>query len=108
METPSGKIELACAQPELNRPGLQHVYLAAGRLTAIINNERPAEDATPTISFDAELLYRLAQAIGAKPNMGNGQKSRIVRLWLNGPEKAIWVETTEGREAFGLLMPTRS
>jgi hypothetical protein len=73
----------------------------------LIRNSKPEPDAACTISLDAELLYRLARAIGANRSHDN-PKGLIVRLWIADKERAIYIDGGVSNEGFGLLMPYRS
>lgn len=53
-----------------------------------------------TIALNAELLYKLAQAIQ--------EESMIVHLHCGGPEDVIVVKPSSAKDSIGLLMPCRS
>lgn len=54
------------------------------------------DNAETTVSFNAKMLYELAQALG----------SNIVKISINGPFQPIGVKAQYG-ESYGLLMPVR-
>lgn len=56
-------------------------------------------DREPEITFNAELLFKLAQAISAN-------KTKIVSLWIENKESPIIVKASDGI-GVGVLMPCR-
>lgn len=62
----------------------------------------PKYDLPVTISFNAELLYRLAKAMTATGD------NLIVSLTVKDRESSILVKAGANPEAIGVLMPTRS
>lgn len=64
---------------------------------------KPKFEGKATISFDAALLMRLAQALDGEAS----NKKAIVQLWINGESNAIGVKVSNCPEAWGALMPVR-
>lgn len=57
----------------------------------------------PTITFNVDLLLRLAKAVAEKKYDG----TRVVSLWIKGANDSIIVKGEIGNEAVGVLMPCR-
>src|SRR5262249_12524942 len=63
---------------------------------------KPKFEGKATVSFDAALLIRLAQALSE----GCTTKQARVQLWING-DNAIGVKVSDNPDAWGALMPCR-
>lgn len=68
----------------------------------------PEVTGPPTISFDVNLLVRLADAI--RSNQSNRPGTKHVSLWIRSTSDPIVVKSTaaEDSEAIGVLMPVRA
>lgn len=60
-----------------------------------------------TVSLDAALLLKLAQALGAENHQMNGQAIVTLKLTSVEGDEPIQVSTSRNKGAFGVIMPCR-
>ena len=100
-------------EPQLRLAANGSVQLPDGRTYSRPTHEfppwrqvsNPGGEIRARIALNAELLLRLARAIGAA---GKDKKARVVELEIRDPLDPVVVRTTNGNGARGLIMPCRA
>jgi DNA polymerase III sliding clamp (beta) subunit (PCNA family) len=86
---------------EANGGKLEHSY-ADGTFPRI-DQVKPKFEGKPTVTLDAALLLRLAQALTAS----NTPKRAVVSLWIIDQNTSVGVKVDDSRESWGVIMPYR-